>query len=228
MRSLSCILACAVLATGAPASAEPETGSRLDRRPNAVVDSANDPIVSRVINTFARCVAGARPEWSDGLLAMQLLSDEQMRVIGKEATGLNQCYQTSQFDLHFNPLSFVGGVAEQRVAARFKGAEVTKLSTITDDMLFASAAAPKTTAEDLASCIARRDPTIVRALIDTKPTSTEEATLIGKLVKHLGGCVPAGAKLKLNKQTVRAYAAVGLHHLLANEAALASAKSGQN
>ena len=227
MRMLATAVGAAALICGAAALAEPETGSRLDRRPMAVTDSANDPVVPKVVNQFARCVASNRPAWSDQVLAMQFLSSEQLKAVGKEAGGMHICFSTGQYDLQLHSLSVLGGMAEQRIEAKFASQDVSGLSALTDDQLFASAAAPKTTTEDFALCIVRKDPAAVRRLIKSEPTSAAEAQQVKALVPHLGGCLPKGLNIKLNKQTVRAYSAVGLHHLLANQAVLASAKSGQ-
>lgn len=225
MRALRVILGATLLASSGAALCEPETGTRFDRKPMAVTDSANDPVVSKVVNRFARCVANSKPQWADGVLAMQFLSEEQMRAATKGVSGLQSCFGTSQFDLKFSSLSLLGGLAEQRIAERFGDKDVSRLSAITDEQLFSSAAAPKTTTDDFAMCIARKDPVTVRRLIASEPITSEETQLIQSLVPHLSGCLPSGLNIKLNKQTIRVYSAVGLHHLLAHEADLAPANA---
>jgi hypothetical protein len=211
------------MVVSSPALAEPESGSRIDRKPMAVTDSANDPVLAKVVNQFARCVANSRPQWSDQILAMDLMSAEQVKAATDGTFGINSCFTTGQYDLALSPLSLIGGLAEQRFVERFATRPVEALAKVSDDQLFASAAAPTNTVEDLAMCLARKDPATVRKLIDAKPTSADESALITRLIPNLGPCVPQGLSIKFNKQTVRAYAAVGLYSLMSNEAALTQA-----
>ena len=225
---LRVIVGAILLASGGAALCEPETGTRFDKKPMAVTDSANDPVVSKVVNRYARCVANSKPQWADGVLAMQFLSEEQTRAANKGVSGLQSCFSTSQFDLKFSFLSLLGGLAEQRITERFGDKDVSGLSAITDEQLFSSAAAPKTTTDDFAMCIARKDPVTVRRLIASEPITSQETQLIQSLVPHLSGCLPSGLNIKLNKQTVRAYSAVGLYYLLAHDADLAPANAKRN
>ena len=227
MRYVPSLIVALSLSVSAPAFAEPESGSRIDRKPMAVTDSANDPVLSKVVNQFARCVANSRPQWSDQVLAMDLMSAEQVKAAREGTYGINSCFTTSQYDLALSPLSLIGGLADQRFVERFAGRPVEALAKVTDDQLFASAAAPTNTVEDLAMCLARKDPAAVRQLVDTKPTTAAEAALITRLIPHLGPCVPQGLSIKFNKQTVRAYAALGLYELMANEAALTQATAAK-
>jgi len=228
MRPLRVIVGALLLASSGAGLCAPETGTRFDRRPMAISDSANDPVVSKVVNRFARCVANSKPQWADRILALQFLSEEQSQAVNKEVSGMSDCFSTWQFDLKMNSLSLLGGFAEQRIAERFGDRDVSRLAAVTDEQLFASAAAPKTTTDDFATCLVRKNPVAVQRLIASDPVSSAESQLIKSLVPHLSGCLPSGLNIKLNRQTVRAYSAVGLYHLLSHEADFAPANAGRN
>lgn len=227
MRALQVIVGAILLASGGTALCAPETGTRFDRRPMAISDSANDPVVSKVVNRLARCVANSKPQWADRVLALQFLSEGQTQAVHKEVSGMSDCFSTWQFDLKMNSLSLLGGFAEQRIKERFGDKDVSRLATITDEQLFSSAAAPKTTTDDFATCLVRKNPGAVRQLLASEPVSSAEAQMIKSLVPYLSVCLPSGLSIKLNRQTVRAYSAVGLYHLLSHEADLAPMNTGR-
>lgn len=70
-------------------------------------------------------------------------------------------------------------------------------------------------ANDLGFCLAKSDWPAARTVVLSQRGSTEEATALRKLVPLIGGCIPAGAKLKIDKARLReileetAYHAVG-------------------
>jgi hypothetical protein len=70
-------------------------------------------------------------------------------------------------------------------------------------------------ANDLGFCLAKSDWPAARTVVLSQRGSTEEATALRKLVPLIGGCIPAGAKLEIDKARLReileetAYHAVG-------------------
>jgi hypothetical protein len=207
------------------ATAEPETGSRIDPARSAVTDSANDPIDRQVTNQFARCIADTRPQFADQILEMPFTSGEQEKLISAHLGGWDKCLSTYQFDLKLNTLSILGGMAESRIAYKYRGADPAAFAKVTDDQLYASPAAPRNTSEDFAMCLARKNPSAVRALIESRPETDKETASIKLLTPHLSECLIQGMTIQFNRSTIRAYAAYGLYRLQARYSSATDARS---
>jgi len=175
--------------------------------------SSLEPVVRRVANQFARCVADTRGNWAQQLLELPFTSESQIKQLHDRLGGWDDCLATYQFNLKLNEVSLLGGMAEKLTIKRFKAGDSSRFGSVTDDQLFASAAAPRNTSEDFAMCLVRKNPRAVRALIEAVPTSGEETASLNQLIPHLSTCVPSGMNLKLNAGTIRSYSAYGLYRL---------------
>jgi hypothetical protein len=185
-------------------------------------------VARRVGNQLAKCVADTRADWADQILDLPFASADQLQQVAGKVKGFDICFATWQFDFKTSPVSLVGGMAENRILKLYKSADVSTFASVSDDQLFASPAAPRNTGEDFAMCLARKDARAVRALIDTVPASEEENAALNKLMPHLSNCIPQGMELKLNKSTVRSYAAFGLYRLHRKYVAAPRPAEGRN
>lgn len=214
MRSLATLIfATLLLGMAAPALAEPETGSRVDRARSAVTDTANEPNARQAVNQFSRCIGETRAQWADQVLELPLNSAEQMALVRKRIGGWDDCMQTWQFDMAVPPPSLIGGMAEARVRKLYKVEDAARFAAVTDDQLFASPAAPRDTGEDFAMCLVRKNPVAARQLLETQVAGPLENAAVQRLMPNLPDCVPAGVSLALNKSTIRVYVAYGLYRL---------------
>jgi len=66
--------------------------------------------------------------------------------------------------------------------------------------------------DEMAVCVADQTPAGVRALLATKPEGPEELAAVQALSATLGPCLPTGATLKANRQSLRAALAEALYH----------------
>jgi len=68
------------------------------------------------------------------------------------------------------------------------------------------------TVDEMAVCTAEVNPAAVRDLLRTMPDSAEELEAAQSLSPTLGPCLPQGATLKANRQSLRAALAEALYH----------------
>lgn len=218
------ILGLAALAySGPPALAQPETGSRIDRMPGAVgaVESEDAITARRVMRTYGQCVARNRVRLARALLALPLGDGEQLRTMRRSAAQVPACLGRGVARLQFHPSLLLGAMAEFYVIERMGSRDLRPIAALTDARLAAMGLAPRTGYEDVATCVAVRDPAGVMALIRSEPGTDQESVAFNRLVPHLGPCLPEGLTLTLSPGPVRAIVAVGLYRLLS-----ATAESG--
>jgi len=68
------------------------------------------------------------------------------------------------------------------------------------------------TVDEMAVCTAEQNPAAIRTLLETKPETPEELAAVKDLGATLGPCLPQGATLKANRQSLRAALAEALFH----------------
>jgi hypothetical protein len=198
-----------VLACGtASAWAAPPIGTRIDPAPKAPTGQFRETQADaiRLMNSYSRCVADARPATAEKLLRLPLLSEEQNKAVRRAVGGVDDCMGYFFGELTISsPVFLLAGMAEELYLSRNGKADVVSLVTA------GAGVAPRNLAEDMALCLVRRNPAASRALIGTDLGSEDEAQSIRNLVPDLGPCTPSGTTLKLDKYAVRTYAAIGLY-----------------
>ncbi|MFD2499116.1 hypothetical protein ACFSTI_10125 [Rhizorhabdus histidinilytica] len=68
------------------------------------------------------------------------------------------------------------------------------------------------TVDEMAVCTAEQNPAGIRDLLATRPESAEELAAVKAVGATLGPCLPQGATLKANRQSLRAALAEALFH----------------
>ncbi len=68
------------------------------------------------------------------------------------------------------------------------------------------------TIDEMAVCVAEQNPEGIRRLIATRPETDEEKAGVQAIAPSLGPCLPQGATLKANRQSLRAALAEALYH----------------
>ncbi|MGE5722344.1 MAG: hypothetical protein ACM3YM_07765 [Sphingomonadales bacterium] len=212
MRRLALLLAI----VAAPVSADPPTDRKIDAPPKAARDDAKDAEAEagRLLLTYARCVADARPAYAERVLSLPFLSPEQQAVLKKPLEGEDYCIGYLPVELEVRGRGQIAaGMAEvvyMRHYGRIDAAAVAAGS---------AAIKPRNGVEDFALCLVRRNPSAARALLDTVPGPNETAA-VQALIPDLGPCLPRDQTLSLTTRSVRMVAAAGLY--------LAAAGSGRS
>ena len=222
-------IALMLLLVGGAAQAQPETGSLIDRHRGSVgsVRSEGRPAARQVVNTYGRCVARNRRQRAEAILDMPLLTDEQTREIDRFIGGEDRCLGNDLAEARFDFLTVLGAMAEWFVITRYGDVGLNRVA-----QLAAGPAADGLTRsgwESIATCIARGDPAAAFALVQTRPTSSEEGDAIARLMPQLPPCLPRGEN-SFNRSSLRAIVATGLYRVLsvASGPAATTASSERN
>jgi hypothetical protein len=199
--------------TGAAQEAE----TRIDAQSRRVTPSGPQDVDTavRVMNAYGRCVARNRPRVASDILALPIRSEEQDAAVRRLFGGDDACLGGNEGSrLNFRAPLLVGAMAEGLLVDRYANVDLRPLAEMTDETQAAAGLAPRTTSEDIALCVVRRDPETVRAIIRAQPASAQERAVIDRLVPHLGPCLPNGTTFTLGIPSLRALLAAGLFRAL--------------
>jgi hypothetical protein len=207
-----------MLAAAMPASlarSQTPSGSRINTTPGAVQAESDDIVdARRVMRTFARCVARNRPRLARAILAMPYLGEEQrQRVVGALGAQDN-CLGRSDVQLEFGPPSILEGMAVQMLEGPLAGGRLDTLGGLTEDQLGGHGLTPRNGYEDIALCIVRSQPALVRAFVTTEPATEAERAAFRRIVPLVPPCVSAGQNLSMDMRGLRPLLAVGLYRAL--------------
>lgn len=212
---MACMLT--LLAPLAAAATQPELGSRIDAGPRGAVtpqEREDQATARRVMRTFAACLIRARPRTAVALLAAPYGGEEQTAIIRRRVQGFEECMGQSGMSMRFPPESLAGALGEAGIRARFATADVAPIAALGDEDVARLGLTPRNGHEELAACIARRDPAAVRALVLTEPATPEERVARRPILAIVGACVNQGQSLSVDMVGLRAMVAVALYRLL--------------
>lgn len=217
-RILTALLAVAV-ATPAIAN-DPPLGSRLGERLKKG-EARNNYDALRTAHRLAECLYFKRG--SDVIGALTALSPADQK---RHQRALSQSVECRNATLVDSPR--LEGVAIQAPADVLRGmmAEAVLEQTGKDELLQPLPAAAEAayqrdwfaitgrdrTVDEMAVCTAEQNPAAIRDLLATKPESPEELAAVKAAGATLGPCLPQGATLKANRQSLRAALAEALFH----------------
>ncbi|MBL8651480.1 MAG: hypothetical protein JNL35_13895 [Sphingopyxis sp.] len=223
---LFCAAGLGLALMASPASAQPETGRRIDSVPSAVRNLPSDKAAAGriVLNQYSRCFAKQNSTRVEAALALAYLSPEQENAVKKLNRSLPDCLGSSGLSIRFSAPAMVGGMAEEFVLGRYGDDNLTRVAALTEEAMFASSFKPRNDGEDFAQCVARGNPTGAFAVLQTDVGGDAEKKAVKALVPTLGSCLVAGHEMNLNDDTVRSISAVGLYRILAG---LAAADAGK-
>lgn len=216
-RARFCLQAC-ILALFVPlaAAAEPEIGSRIDAAPRGAVtpqEREDQATARRVMRTYAACLLRARPRTAAAVIAAPYGGAEQMAAVRRRVQGFDDCMGAGM-SMAFPPETLAGGIAEAALRARFATADLAAIGALADEDVARLGLTPRNGYEELAACIARRDPGAVRALVLTEPATPEERVARRPIMAIVGPCVNQGQSLRVDMVGLRAIVAVALYRLL--------------
>lgn len=181
--------------------------------------SRNDEEVLRTAHRLARCQYERRPADVVGVLNANSEADRQ-----KHERRLNRALECR--NAMFLDGMWVEGATIHTPPDVLRGmlAEAALFGMKQDDTLEASPAQASyvrqwfaisgrdPVANEMAVCVAEQNPQGIRALLATTAESAEELAAARALSGSLGPCLPQGATLKANRQSLRAALAEALFH----------------
>jgi hypothetical protein len=212
--SFRLLVLAALLGSAAPAVAQPEIGSLIDRHRGSVgtVRSEGREAARQVINTYGRCVARNRSQRAEAVLALPLLSEEQTREIDRFIGGEDRCLGNDLTQARFDFLTVLGAMAEWFVIERHGDVGLARAAGLAPGEAAGEQLA-RSGWESIATCIARGDPAAAFALVQSVPASDAERAAIAQLMPQLAPCLPRGQN-SFNRSSLRAIVAAGLYRVL--------------
>jgi hypothetical protein len=170
----------------------------------------------QVLNSFARCLAQAKPDMARAVLALPTGSREQMAAAAGMLNGNDPCGpDRGEFELDIRGLGLIGGLAEGLLDVQSQTRNMATLASWNDQAIDGSGLRPRNANEDLGLCVVRRAPDETRRLLGTASGSSGEQQAVNAIVPHLGPCSPAGASLSFDRPTIRAQLAIALYRAAA-------------
>ena len=196
--------------------AQPEVGSLIDRNRGSVgsVRSETTAAARQVMNTYGRCVARNRTQRVEPILAMPLLSDEQVGVLRVFLEQYDSCLGNDIDSIRFDHLILLGAMSEWFILNRYADVGISRVAQVSDVQGGQSATLSRSMYESIATCVARSDPAAAFALVQTMPASDDERAAMNRIVPLLAPCLPRGEN-SFSRSSLRATVAAGLYRLLA-------------
>lgn len=199
------------------AMAEPPIGSRLGERTTKVNQRANYDAL-RTAHRLAECLYYKRSSDVRGFLAAR--TDTELQRYDRALSKSVECARAQLTD---TPSIEGAAVTAPTDVMRGMYAEAALLKIKADDALQPLPAQPSyardwfavtgrpTAIDEMGACTADQNPAGIRALLATMPESPEEIAATKALGATLGPCLPQGATLKANRQSLRAVLAEALY-----------------
>ena len=214
----------AMLATASGAFAQstadgPPIGTRLGKRVKGdpIADERNSALAA---HEFARCMVNKRERTVRDLLGAT--SDEQATKVRGRLMGEMQCFNAMLAvndlvegrSVTFPPDVLRGMLAEYLV--KKDAARVGLLPRLQPlQQIYVRAWYPATArgpiVDEMATCVAEVNPAGTLAMLGSQPYSGAEGTAVATLSVDFGRCLRAGAKLRANRQGLRAALAEALY-----------------
>jgi hypothetical protein len=209
MRIFRMALAAGLLAFAiqpAQAQRDPSRAMRLGEAPSSAQDL-------RILDRFARCVAGRRENAATAILATDPSTSDYRNGMRRLAQSNWGCLGSGT--LKFNEILFAGGLAE---ALLRRGNASTNIAARTAHDPSRIALQARDEAELMSICTVRAAPAQVEALLASEVASPEEAAAVRALMPQIGQCLSAGVNMRLNRPALRAALALAIHRLVRHNA----------
>jgi hypothetical protein len=183
-----------LLALVLPASlpAVPPSGSHIDPYPSAPGHRQLDNAAQRAryVDAYAACVARSHRRLAERMLQEPYLSEQQNRL----AVDISDagCLGPGVAQLRYRPAQLVGRVAQFFIQENYADADVARFAGLSDEAAGQLDLNPRNNAEDMASCILRRDPRRRRSgrCSPTWPPAPRPAKPSSSTMPRSGCCLP--------------------------------------
>jgi hypothetical protein len=194
------LLLIALLITNATAA-----GPRQASAVPAVGPPIDTPQERQALRQLTQCVAKLRPEWARSMLSYPYLSDRQAGAAAELVSGRDKCLSAPEVAVAFRTSGVVGSAAEYFLASGLPRIDSQRLANAL------STVAPMNVSEDLALCLAARNPAAAQELVASNPGSTGELSAVGEVARGLPSCTEPGEKLSVDQQALRALVSIALY-----------------
>ena len=214
----------AMLATAGGAAAQstandPPIGSRVGKRlkGDPIADERKSALAA---HEMARCMVNKRERVVRELLAST--SQEQAKKVDRRLNGEMQCFnamlEVNDF-VEGRVVAFPQDVLRGMLAEHMLKKEPTRVRMLPQlqplQQIYVRPWYPSTArdpiVDELATCVAEVNPAGTFAMLRTEPYSAVEGAAMGTLGADFGRCLRAGAKLRANRQALRAALAEALY-----------------
>jgi len=202
-----------LISTVQPAQAQrdPARAMRLGETPSSPQDL-------RVLDRFARCVAGRHENAAADLLASNPGTSNYNSSLRRLAQGNWGCLHSGT--LRFNEALFAGGLAEALLRRENAHTDIAARTVYDPNRPPLQA---RDEAELMSLCTVRAAPPQVEALLGSEVGSAEEAAAVRALMPQVGQCLSAGVSMRINRPALRAALALATHRLVRHNALAAPA-----
>jgi hypothetical protein len=139
------------------------------------------------------------------MLSYPYLSDRQAGAAAELVSGRDKCLSAPEVAVAFRTSGVVGSAAEYFLASGLPRIDSQRLANAL------STVAPMNVSEDLALCLAARNPAAAQELVASNPGSTGELSAVGEVARGLPSCTEPGEKLSVDQQALRALVSIALY-----------------
>ena len=238
MKKLASLIAVGALALSSSVAADTPTGTRVDRSADGLSGRHNtkrDKSPRPGINAYFRCVASLDRARAGKVALMEYMSTEQLEMMSK--VGQRSAFAVDRRDdcfsdfggggvqIHFDPVSAIGGYAEFFLTREFKREDAARLTALPLEAWQKDELTPRNGSEMIGLCTAQAAGADVYAIMETIPASDEETAAIQKVVPFLGPCLTDGVEVSFDAASLRALLAHSLNKALTGMEAFEKAKS---
>jgi len=224
--ALGAVAAVAAVVLAAPADAQ-RTGSRIGK-------DATGKDAPAAMQLLADCTVARRPDLVSKWFGTLPGTPEERALLTDAADDLSACFDSDKLvmdgkELAFKPRAMRYPVAAAWVRRHLGTSPTTSPLPADSDPWFVSqlgALAPDApfdranlVLQDFGHCVAVNDWAGTRALLLSKPQSSEQEAAVAKLIPVLGPCLAADAEMQLTPDNLRRVLAEPVYHILSASAA---------
>ena len=160
---------------------------------------SSDAVSIQTLHELGRCVAYREPKTARKILAMDFHSKDYQRKLKEMGESSGSCIAPYS-KLRSAGLLFAGAVAEGLLKAEVKKADLPGRLAYDPAREAIEARSPT---EEMALCTALKAPAATAALLQTEPTTGDEAEAEDVLTPMLRDCLKKDAKIALNRPALR-------------------------
>lgn len=201
------MLLLAAIAPSQPASAQrdPARSLRLEGEPDTPADH-------RLLQRFSHCVAQRQPGQAATLLATDYRTPAYLSAMRRLAQNNSGCVPLDR--ARFSSILFAGGMAEALLRRQSAATDLAVRTAL--DPARPLQALDET--DVMSICLVRAAPSQAEALLASNAGSPQEAAALTALMPHVGDCLAAGMRLRLNRPGLRAMVALAAYRLVQHNA----------
>ena len=202
----------------------------------AVPSKPMGDMAKRMTDEAAECIIKQDPELIASWFGTLPASSEEQKVVARRETGFARCFGTNlsrmrswvpEYDYPALRIGLLRFILKSKIVnlPETSPAGLSRANWFANTSISGWRGRASVIANDLGFCLARTDWPTVRTAVLSVEGSAAEAKALRKLIPMIGGCIPPGAKLRMDLPRVRAILEETAFHAVGGitAAALASA-----